>query len=271
MKNLISNYHTHTFRCGHAAICSDEEYVKKAIEHGYKNIGFSDHAPFKGVHHPDMRMDFGEDFFDYINSINFLKEKYKDKINIYLGLEIEYMESKDNYYKELLNDYKLDYLILGQHCVYDEDNEPHFYYHGLDDLEGVKNYVNDLIKGINSGYFLYVCHPDIFLNHIRYINKDIDGEIDKICLAAKNKNIPLEININGENHNKFSALRYGCFHYPSPYFFEKASKIGNKFIFGVDAHNPINFDEVDLTFLNRFIEEAHIKEKDIIKEIVIKK
>ena len=119
MKKLISNYHTHTFRCGHALDNPDEDYILKAISLGYKNLGFSDHAPFKGVHHPSMRMDFDEDFPDYISSITNLKGKYKDKINIYIGLEIEYIEDRDEYYKELLNVYHLDYLILGQHCIYE--------------------------------------------------------------------------------------------------------------------------------------------------------
>ena len=58
MEKLISNYHTHTYRCGHALPNPDIDYVKKAISLGYKNLGFSDHAPFKGVYHPSMRMSF---------------------------------------------------------------------------------------------------------------------------------------------------------------------------------------------------------------------
>jgi histidinol-phosphatase (PHP family) len=38
------NYHSHTYRCGHASRCSDEDYVLEAIEHGYKKYGFSDHV-----------------------------------------------------------------------------------------------------------------------------------------------------------------------------------------------------------------------------------
>ena len=70
MEKLYSNYHTHTFRCGHALPNPDEDYVLKAIELGYKNLGFSDHAPFKCIQHPSMRMDFDNGFFDYLKSIN---------------------------------------------------------------------------------------------------------------------------------------------------------------------------------------------------------
>ena len=30
---MFTNYHTHTFRCGHAGSFSDEEYVLEAMEH----------------------------------------------------------------------------------------------------------------------------------------------------------------------------------------------------------------------------------------------
>lgn len=267
MQKLVSNYHTHTFRCGHALPNPDEDYVLKAIELGYKNLGFSDHAPFKGISHPGMRMDFEKDFPDYLNSIRSLKEKYKDKINIFVGLEIEFMNDKNDYYKELLDVYHLDYLIMGQHCQYDINGKPHFYYNGLDDLATVQRYAHDLIEGIKSGFFAYVCHPDIFLNHIRTITPEIDKCIEDICLAAKKYNIPLEININGETNNKFGAIAHGCYHYPSQYFFTKAKQIGNRFIFGVDAHSPHDFDKIDYEYFDKFLKETKIDENEIMKEL----
>ena len=52
------NYHSHTKRCEHA-IGEDEEYVKAAIANGFQVMGFSDHAPYAGVHTPGERMDKG--------------------------------------------------------------------------------------------------------------------------------------------------------------------------------------------------------------------
>ena len=104
LMKLITNYHTHTYRCGHAQEINDEEYVKKAIECGFKELGFSDHGPFKEIHHEGMRMDFDE-IQNYLHSINSLKEKYKDQIKIYVGFEIEYIPRLDSYYKELYEKY----------------------------------------------------------------------------------------------------------------------------------------------------------------------
>ena len=84
------NYHTHTKRCNHA-VGEDEEYVLSAIENGYKVLGFADHTPWKynSDYTPRIRMKL-EEFEDYYKSIKALKEKYKDQIEILIGVEAEY-------------------------------------------------------------------------------------------------------------------------------------------------------------------------------------
>lgn len=163
MEKLYSNYHTHTFRCGHALPNKDEEYVLKAIELGYKNLGFSDHGPFKNIIDEGMRMDFNNGFKDYLSSILSLKEKYKDKININIGLEIEYIKERDSYYKELLDLYHLDYLIIGQHMKYDNEANKIFYFRKDDRLSDFIKYKDDLINGINSGILFMLLILTYFL------------------------------------------------------------------------------------------------------------
>ena len=41
-------FHVHTFRCKHAEMVPDEEYIKKSIDLGATDIWFTDHAPFPG-------------------------------------------------------------------------------------------------------------------------------------------------------------------------------------------------------------------------------
>ena len=265
MEKIIRNYHTHTSRCGHAERVSDEEYVLEAIKEGFKVLGFADHAPFPNIVHSIMRMNF-EVLPDYIYSINHLKEKYKDKIDIKLGLEIEYYEEKDQYYFDLLNKYKLDYLILGQHVAYKPNGKKQFYYdHQHDnDIEGFKKYKDALIKGIDSGYFAYVCHPDLFLSCASIFDEEIRKISEEICIAAKNKNIPLEININGliKFHNK--SLEKDVIGYPSVEFFKIAKQIGNKFIFGIDAHSPSKIKDIPYSLIEEFLKDTDITNSDII-------
>ena len=64
------NYHTHTKLCKHA-IGEMEEYVVKAIENGFKTLGFSDHIPYPDNPFDD-RMDM-EELDYYLNEFKRLK------------------------------------------------------------------------------------------------------------------------------------------------------------------------------------------------------
>lgn len=80
----LQNLHTHSYFCD--GVDSPEEMVCTAIEKGFDSIGFSGHS----------YMDFARQFFkwgdkteDYKAEIISLKEKYKDHIDVFLGLEAE--------------------------------------------------------------------------------------------------------------------------------------------------------------------------------------
>ena len=101
------NFHTHTYRCKHA-IGTERDYVNEAINKNLTTLGFSDHSPY-----PDERFGYRMDYCqlnDYLNKIENLKEEFKNKLNIYSGLEIEYDANMNSYYEYLLNDLKVVFL-----------------------------------------------------------------------------------------------------------------------------------------------------------------
>ena len=77
---MIANFHTHTVFCDGKN--TPDEIVRYAIEKGFAAIGFSGH----GYTEYDLRYCM-KDTEGYIAEINALKDKYKDKIQIYLGIE----------------------------------------------------------------------------------------------------------------------------------------------------------------------------------------
>jgi len=268
MEKLTKNYHTHTTFCGHAIDEDNENYVIEAINNGFTDLGFSDHAPFKNINHPRMRMNF-ERFEEYIALINKFKEKYKDKIKICIGLEIEYYKKKHDYYVSLFKDYKLDYLILGQHCYYDELGNCRYYFEYAHDIKGMKMYASDLIDGINSGLFSYVCHPDLYLQNALKWDSDTKKIAIDIIEASNIAKMPLEININGFINREI--YHHGC-KYPDVNFFSLAKQMGSKFIFGIDAHDSkrLNQNKIPYEKLDEFLKACLIEDKDIIKELNIK-
>lgn len=220
------NYHTHTFRCHHAS-GEDREYVEKAIAAGIKNFGFSDHVPYPFPHgyvsHIRMKPEMIE---DYIDSITSLKKEYVNDINISIGFEAEYYKEFWEDLCTFLQPYNIDYLILGQHYVGNEISGP---YSGnpTSDTSILTGYVDQVIEAINTNRFKYICHPDL-INYTGDANI-YSREMTRLCTAAKAVNIPLEINLLG-----FVDQRI----YPAARFLQIASSVGNKFVFGYDAHNP---------------------------------
>ena len=78
----LPNYHTHTEFCDGADTA--EDVILTAIELGMAEIGFSAHSPILGEESWCMT-DEGEGL--YYESLSLLKEKYKDKIKVYVGIE----------------------------------------------------------------------------------------------------------------------------------------------------------------------------------------
>lgn len=223
---MIANYHTHTTRCRHA--CGTETaYVENAIHRGLEIFGFSDHTPqfFPGDYYSFMRM-YPQELDGYCNTVRDLQTQYRGKIEIPLGLEAEYYPATWNELLPRLRDAGIEYLILGQHWLDNEQNA-----HGSGgataDEALLKQYCCQVMEGLSTGVFTYLAHPDLF----RFVG---DREIyrrhmGELCRFARLGNIPLEINLAGILCNK---------HYPSAEFFALAAQEGCSVILGMDAHNP---------------------------------
>lgn len=250
---LIYNYHTHSKRCGHA-IGEDEDYLRKALELGIKRFGFSDHMIFPdGYKEPGIRGNPCE-FDDYIESTYKLREKYKDQAEILIGFEAEYIPQMVDYYKSLLKD-KIDYLILGQHC-YLKDKTFINYFHKDSDINDVRKYIDDVIDGVKSGLFKYLCHPDLFMHSQYEWNIDLENESKRLLKVCEEYHMPIEINICGMRRKGYDEIHY-C--YPNINFYKLAAKFNIKFVLGVDAHDPNHFNQIDVDKAIDFANRCGIK------------
>ena len=122
---MIANYHTHTWRCLHAA-GTEREYVENAIKGGYKILGFSDHTPmpYPGGYVSNVKMRPVQ-LEDYVDTVLALREEYRKDIEIHLGLEVEYYPGLFEALLTLLQPYPIEYFLLGQHYLGDEIGEPY--------------------------------------------------------------------------------------------------------------------------------------------------
>ena len=223
---MIANYHTHTWRCMHA-VGTEREYVENAIEGGLKILGFSDHTPmpYAGgfVSPAKMRMDQLEEYVDVLLA---LKKEYEKDIEIHIGLEVEYYPA---YFEELVrftSQFPIEYYILGQHFLGNEVGDVSSFEETNDPVRLIR-YCEQTLEGLRTGKFSCFAHPDA----MHFVGDDAlyRQQMTHLCEAVKEIDIPLEINFLGIwNHR----------HYPLPLFWEIAGEVGNKVIFGADAHRP---------------------------------
>lgn len=239
------NYHTHTNRCGHAGISEDSEYVERARANGIKQLGFSDHIPVPELAYqdPEHQMHISE-VDEYIESIRHLQAQNPDmKINV--GFEVEFDPMKEQFLGELRE--KVDYMILGQHFVpsgnglIKKNNNPDY----------PLKYAEMLCKAMESGIFDIVAHPDIFMElRDSLASEEAKRQFDDnavvasqmICNKAKEIGIPIELNFAGID--KGQIMSDGKYSYPHPTFWKIASETGVQVLYGVDAHDPSQFDKM---------------------------
>lgn len=239
------NYHTHTNRCGHAGISEDREYVERARANGITQLGFSDHVPVPELAYQDSehQMHISE-VDEYVESIRNLQAENPDmKINV--GFEVEFDPMKEQFFGELRE--KVDYMILGQHFVpssnglVKKNNNPDY---------PIK-YANMLCKAMESGIFDIVAHPDIFMEYRDSLaSEEAKRQFDDnavvasqmICNKAKEIGIPIELNFAGID--KGQIMSDGKYSYPHPTFWKIASETGVQVLYGVDAHDPSQFDKM---------------------------
>ena len=221
------NYHTHSFRCHHAQ-GEDEDYILRAIDAGISELGFSDHTPYPmGDYCSKFRMPL-EDAKGYFDSLTALREKYRDQIKIYIGLEAEYYPRWFDGLLRFLEDYPCDYLIQGQHFLGNEiDPKERYVSKPCEEESELERYVMQTCEGMRTGVFSYLAHPDIF----NYAGDDTvyRKHMVKLCETAKELDMPLEINALGIRDGRS---------YPIARFWKLAGECGCKAIFGCDAHQP---------------------------------
>ena len=94
-----------------------EDFIRLAISEGFSSYGISSHAPLPFSTAWTMEWDRMD---DYLSEFSRLKGKYADKIELAIGLEIDYLNEESNPSVVRFRELPLDYRIGSVHLVTEE-------------------------------------------------------------------------------------------------------------------------------------------------------
>ena len=235
---ICSDIHVHTKYCDGKN--EPEEIVKKAIELGFKAIGFSGHSYTERDLSFCMNL---ENTVKYVNEINNLKSKYP-QIKILLGVERDYYFTPDGV--------EYDYVIGSLHYVekdgvllsVDESEEVF--------VKNVKEYFDGNYRAFAESYYeklkgiVTKTNADV-VGHFDLITKFNDGNkyfdenakwyrdcvFDALCEIAKAKPV-FEVNTGAMSRG------YKKKPYPSKFILEEIKSLGCDVVITSDCHNADN-------------------------------
>lgn len=247
MNPILTNYHTHNHFCDGKE--APEEYVKKAIELGFKALGFSSHAPVL------FKNDYSippEKLGDYCAEIERLKKVYSEKMDLFLALEADYIPNKTHDFSYFRKECKLDYIIGAIHLVahpvsgeiwFIDGGKQEKWDRGLEEV-----FSGDIRAGVNAFFYqtnemIESQKPEI-LGHFdkikmhnknRFFSQDdkwYQNLIQEGLQLIKEKGLVMEINTRGLYKGRFDEL------FPSISIFQKAQEMGIPLMLNTDAHHP---------------------------------
>jgi len=176
---ILSCLHTHTVFCDGKA--DMETMCQAAFSKGFESIGFSSHAPIlkkTGIASSFNLSD--EKLPQYIDAALAARERWKDKLKVYLGLEVDYIEGLCGPGDADIRELPLDYVIGAVHYLaapkdgtyFTVDGPPEEFRPGLEQFD-------------NDGLALCAAYYNAYNNMVNAGGCDILAHLD---LVKKNNN-----------------------------------------------------------------------------------
>jgi histidinol-phosphatase (PHP family) len=174
---MWANYHSHTHYCDGSSPA--EEYIKAAIANNMVAYGYSSHSP---VPFPSDWNIPPKRITDYLSDVNQVKKTYSSQIEIYSGLEVDYIPGLAGRHSSLLHNVPLDFFIGSIHYVgqfadgspWNIDTSRELFLKGLQEIYG------NAFRKASAAYYENTC------TMLREDKPDVLGHMDKIKMFNTN-------------------------------------------------------------------------------------
>lgn len=249
----LKDGHIHSHYCPHGTNDSFKMYVDRALEVGLNEITFTEHMPLPAIFMDENLLKEcspnEDEILLYLKEATKIKEEYKDKIKINVGLEVDYVEGYEEKIKKMLDSYGeyLDEGILSVHFLKLED-EYHCLDMSIEEFGNIANilggvdkvydkYFETLIKSMDADLGTYkpkrIGHPTLvrIFNKkypLNYANEEL---INRVINKIKEKGYEVDYNTAGLRKPYCKET------YPFGVFLDKIIENNIKIVKGSDAHS----------------------------------
>lgn len=244
----LFNFHTHSNFCDGSS--SPEDYVAEAIRQGFDALGFSSHSPLPFENRFAIAND--EKLLEYAATVKRLKTQYQGQINIFTGLEIDFIPGVSKSFRYFSDLAGLDYVIGGVHLIRRPEMKELWFTDGpLQETydKGMKLLFGDDVKMAVSAYWQQVREmietqkPDVVAhldkikmhNKNRYFTEDepwYDEQLDQTLELIVNAGTIVEVNTRGIYKGRSDEL------FPGVKALKKIHQLNVPITLSSDAHRP---------------------------------
>jgi histidinol-phosphatase (PHP family) len=248
---ITSNYHTHSTFCD--GLATIEEMVRGAIAKGITHLGISSHGPLPFLTEWTMAPD---QYPEYLETLKDLKSRYRGKIELYTGLEIDFFPGSVCPFIDTHGLSDLEYFIGSVHFLGDcEDSGPWTVDGSLPEMErGLDcSFQGDIKKAVKKFYQLVeelaVKIEPTIIGHFDLIKKNNDGNrffheeeswyqeiVNRTLQRIAETPCIIEVNTGGIVRGKTDDL------YPSRWILKEIVNLNIPITINSDAHTVDGLD-----------------------------
>lgn len=240
----LCNYHTHCDFCDGKAPA--EEFVKAAVAAGFHSYGISSHAPLPFRTNWTLER---ERVPAYLAEVERLKRKYAPVMELYVGMEIDYVTEEWNPSSAYFRELPLDYRVGAVHFVagaggefMDIDGPADIFQANMRRLfDGdlrrlVEAYFDASERMVEAGGFDFIAHPDKIAMNALTVDAEVterewyENRVRAYFALVADRGVMMEVN------TKVYCQRGMMF--PDRRYFKWLGEMGVPLLVNADTHVP---------------------------------
>jgi histidinol-phosphatase (PHP family) len=266
-----TNYHSHSHYCDGKA--APREHLEMAVARGFHAFGCSSHAPLPFKNSWGIPMD---KLPAYAQEIRQLREEFAGRLQVFLGLEVDYIPGIIGPSSPWIKEAELEYSVGSVHVVdalengypWEIDATRQIFLQGLDEIWGnniaaageryyalIRQMVAEdcpTIIGHIDKFKMHLETDDRFSEQADWYQEAVSNTLETIAAAG----VMVEVNTRGIYKKKVQTT------YPSPWMLEKIHRMGIPICLNSDSHAPREID-------GEFTETAELLQHIGFRELMI--